>query len=196
MNPRIRFSVLAAAVIALGGCSKQNSASAPSADVGARTETSSTSSSVVAHDAAVATIEPTQGNECRGTVKFTQNGNEVDVVVDLVGLKPGQTHAMHVHENGDCSAPDAMSAGAHYNPGGNPHGLPPTEPRHAGDLGNVVADADGKVHAEIKVTTMSVDGTMNPVKDRAVIIHAQQDDGSQPSGNAGGRIGCGVIKKL
>ncbi len=191
-----RILLLAAVVLALPACSKQNSASAPTADVPGKTSTSSTSSQLVAPDAAVATIEPTAGNECRGTVKFTQRDDHVDVVVDLTGLKPGQTHAMHVHENGDCSAPDAMSAGAHYNPGGHPHALPPSDPRHAGDLGNVVADSDGKAQVEISVTNLSVDGTMNPIKNRSVIVHAQPDDGSQPSGNAGGRIGCGVIKKL
>jgi Cu-Zn family superoxide dismutase len=193
----VRTTALAlAAAFLFAGCSKENSASRPDASVSTPTPTSSSSSSLVAPDAAVAIIEPTQGNECRGTVKFTQDDNRVDVVVELTGLVPGKTHAMHIHETGDCSAPDAMSAGAHYNPGNHPHALPPSEPRHAGDLGNIVADSDGKARLEMSVDSISVDGTMNPIKNRSVIVHAQADDGSQPSGNAGGRIGCGVIKKI
>jgi Cu-Zn family superoxide dismutase len=115
-------------------------------------------------------------------------------VADLSGLTPGQQHAMHVHERGDCSAPDAMSAGGHYNPKSHPHALPPSAPRHAGDLGNVTSDASGNAHYEITVSNLSVDGALDPVKDLAVIVHAQPDDGGQPTGNAGGRIGCGVIR--
>ena len=154
----------------------------------------STSARVVSSGVAVATIEPTQGNTCRGTVTFTQQGSEVKVVADLTGLTPGQKHAMHVHEKGDCSAPDAMSAGSHYNPEGHAHALPPDAPRHAGDLGNVTADAAGNAHYEITVSNVSVDGALDPVKDLAVIVHAKPDDGGQPVGNAGGRIGCGVIR--
>lgn len=193
---RLSIPLLAAAVLALPACSSKDASTTPTAEVPDKTTTSSSSSALVAPDAAVANIDPTQGNECRGTVKFTQDGERVDVVVDLTGLVPGKTHAMHIHENGDCSAPDATSAGAHYNPGGHPHALPPTEPRHAGDLGNIVADSDGKAHVEMTIDSVSVDGTMNPIKNRSVIVHTQADDGSQPSGNAGGRIGCGVIKKI
>ena len=188
MNPRVLAYVAIASSLALSGCSSSSSSSKPSADV------IGSGAKVVPSGVAVATIEPTQGNNCRGTVTFTQVGADVKVVADLTGLTPGQNHAMHVHETGDCSAPDAMSAGGHYNPEGHPHALPPTDPRHAGDLGNVVADAGGKAHYEITVSNMSVNGALDPVKDRAVIVHAKPDDGGQPTGNAGGRIGCGVIR--
>jgi Cu-Zn family superoxide dismutase len=117
----------------------------------------------------------------------------VKVVAHVEGLSPGQKHAIHVHQFGDCSAPDAMSAGGHYNPEGHQHGLPETEKRHAGDLGNLAADSEGKAHYEITVDNISIAGVKNPVIGRAVIVHAKTDDGGQPVGNAGARIACGVI---
>jgi Cu-Zn family superoxide dismutase len=126
-------------------------------------------------------------------VGFTQEGESVKVVAEIEGLVPGQKHAFHIHQYGDCSAPDASSAGGHYNPEGHQHGLPETENRHAGDFGNVQADDQGKAHYEITVTNISVSGPNNPIIGRGVIVHAKPDDGSQPTGNAGGRIACGVI---
>jgi len=142
---------------------------------------------------AIAVLSPTAGQHCKGVVRFTQEGDSVKVVADLEGLNPGQKHAFHIHQYGDCSAPDAMSAGSHYNPEGHPHGLPDTENRHAGDLGNVQADDQGKAHYEITVKNITIQGHMNPIAGHAVIVHAKVDDGSQPVGNAGGRIACGVI---
>jgi Cu-Zn family superoxide dismutase len=87
-----------------------------------------------------------------------------------------------------------MSAGGHYNPEGKPHGLPTTEERHAGDLGNLTADASGHAHYEITVDNISLSTGRNPVLGKAVIVHAKPDDGGQPTGNAGARLGCGVIQ--
>src|SRR6266567_5019880 len=98
---------------------------------------------------AVAVLHPTAGQKCHGVVRFTEEGDSVKVVADLEGLSPGQKHAFHIHQYGDCTAPDAMSAGSHYNPEGHQHGLPDGENRHAGDLGNVEADSDGKAHYEL-----------------------------------------------
>jgi len=142
---------------------------------------------------AVAVLHPTAGNKCQGTVRFTQAGNTVKVVADIEGLNPGQKHAFHIHQFGDCSAPDGASAGGHYNPEGHPHGLPDTETRHAGDLGNLQANDNGKVHYEITVKNVTIAGTKNPIIGRGVIVHAKVDDGGQPVGNAGTRIACGVI---
>ena len=143
----------------------------------------------------VANIEPTAGNTAKGTVTFTAEKNgKVRVVADLTGLTPSGKHGIHVHETGDCSAPDAMSAGGHYNPEGKPHALPSTEDRHAGDLGNITADASGKAHYEITVDNISLSTGKNPVLGKAVIVHAKPDDGGQPTGNAGARLGCGVIQ--
>lgn len=142
---------------------------------------------------AISVLHPAAGQKCHGTVRFTQVGDSVKVVADIEGLNPGQKHAIHIHQYGDCSAPDAMSAGGHYNPEGHPHGLPETDPRHAGDLGNLEADQDGKAHYELSLKNISVQGLHNPILGRAVIVHAKVDDGGQPVGNAGGRIACGVI---
>ena len=141
----------------------------------------------------VAVLSPASGSQAHGTTRFYSDKDGVRVVVDIEGLTPNQLHAIHVHEFGDCTAPDAASAGSHYNPEGHPHALPTTSPRHAGDLGNLQADAAGKAHYEIKVQNMTTAGAMNPVLGHAVIVHAKQDDGGQPVGNAGGRIACGVI---
>jgi superoxide dismutase, Cu-Zn family len=142
---------------------------------------------------AVAVLHPTAGQRCQGVVRFAQEGDSVRVVAELEGLTPGQKHAFHIHQFGDCSAPDGMSAGGHYNPEGHQHGLPDAEVRHAGDLGNVLAGADGKAHYEIKVNNVSIMGAKNPIVGRSVIVHAKPDDGGQPVGNAGARIACGVI---
>ena len=142
---------------------------------------------------AVAVLSSTVGQHCHGIVRFTQEGDSVKVVADLEGLTAGQKHAFHIHQFGDCSAPDGMSAGSHYNPEGHKHGLPDTAERHAGDLGNVQADDLGKAHYEITVNNVSINGSKNPIIGHAVIVHAKIDDGSQPVGNAGGRIACGVI---
>ena len=142
---------------------------------------------------AVAILHPTAGHQCHGVVRFTQDGESVKVVADIEGLTPGQKHAFHIHQYGDCSSPDGMSAGGHYNPEGHQHGLPENDNRHAGDLGNIQADDQGKAHYEITVTNISIMGMKNPIIGRGLIVHAKIDDGSQPVGNAGGRIACGVI---
>ena len=144
-------------------------------------------------DQAVAVLHPTKGNQVRGHVLFMQLQDGVKVVANLSGLKPGSTHAIHVHEFGDCREPDASSAGGHYNPDGHPHGLPPNRPRHAGDLGQFKADPKGMARYAITVKNISVAEMDNAVIGRAVIVHAKGDSGEGPSGNAGPRIACGVI---
>jgi len=142
---------------------------------------------------AVAVLHATAGNNCHGTVRFTQEGDSVKVVADIEGLAPGQKHAFHIHQFGDCTSADGASAGGHYNPENHQHGLPTSDSRHAGDLGNLQADNDGKAHYEITVKNVSVAGLKNPIIGRGVIVHAKVDDGGQPVGNAGARIACGVI---
>ncbi|HUD70869.1 MAG TPA: superoxide dismutase family protein [Dongiaceae bacterium] len=141
---------------------------------------------------AAATVAPTQGSTVAGTVTFTAGKSGVHVVADLTGLTPGE-HGFHIHEKGDCSAPDGTSAGGHFNPAGHPHGAPGAE-HHAGDLGNITAGTDGKAHLEADFPSMSMAGA-DSVVGRAVIVHAGVDDlKTQPTGNAGGRLACGVIK--
>jgi len=146
-----------------------------------------------ASTSAIAVINPASSSTCHGTVKFVQDGSNVKVSADLEGL-PAGVHGIHIHEFGDCSAPDATSAGSHYDAAGTMHhGRPDDMTKHSGDLGNLTADADGKAHYEITVSGISISGGSAPILGRGVIVHAKPDDFGQPVGNAGGRIGCGVI---
>lgn len=142
---------------------------------------------------AAAKLSPTEGHEASGTVHFEQAADGVKVTAELTGLAPNSVHGFHIHEKGDCSAPDASSAGGHYAPDDNPHGLPPDEQRHAGDMGNITADAQGKATFEGTFGNFSLSGDA-PVLGRAVIVHVEQDQGTQPTGDAGSRAACGVIE--
>ena len=141
----------------------------------------------------VATIQPTAGNKCAGTVRFTEVSGVVYVYGEISGLTPNQQHAIHIHEFGDGTSTDGMKAGGHYNPEEKTHGLPGAAARHAGDLGNLQADAEGKTVFRAEFNDISMLGPKNPIIGRGVIIHAKPDDGGQPVGNAGPRIGFGTI---
>lgn len=153
------------------------------------------SSTVVAK--AVATMEPRSDSNVRGVVTFMEyEDGRVAVRADLENVPPG-LHGFHVHETGDCSAPDATSAGGHFNPWGNPHGGPEATTHHVGDLGNVRAGANGVVSTTVWSSDLSVSAGPASVEGKAVILHADPDDlVSQPTGAAGGRIACGVISRV
>jgi len=145
-------------------------------------------------DQAVAVVMPTAGNETSGVVRFEQTQRGVRITTNITGLKPNARHGFHIHEFGDATAADGTSAGGHYDPQGHPHALPHTKmPRHAGDLGNLVANGCGKAIYDKTYPDLSIIGAANPVLGRSVIIHADPDDGSQPTGNAGPRIAIGII---
>jgi len=148
--------------------------------------------------AAVAVMHGTEGNaKVKGIVRFAElEDGRVYVTANISGLTPNAMHAIHVHQFGDCTAANATSAGGHYNPQAHEHALPnETHHRHAGDLGNLAADAKGNATLNLTVENLTIAGLMNPVIGRAVIIHAGQDKGAaaQPTGDAGGRLACGVI---
>jgi len=141
---------------------------------------------------AVAVLSPTKDSSVAGTVTFTKVDGGVKIVADVTGLTPG-LHGFHIHEFGDCSAPDATSAGGHFNPHHMQHGGPDAAMRHAGDFGNLEADASGKAHYERVDSMISFDGA-DSIIGHGVIVHAKADDlTSQPSGNAGARVACGAI---
>jgi Cu-Zn family superoxide dismutase len=143
---------------------------------------------------AIAVVHPASNSSCKGLVHFTEVTGGVRVVAELDGLAPNSTHGFHVHEFGDCSAPDATSAGGHYDAAMTMHhGRPEDMVRHTGDMGNIQADAAGKAHLDLLLKGATIDGMQAPILGRAVIVHANPDDFSQPVGNAGARIGCGVI---
>ncbi len=145
---------------------------------------------------AVAEISSASGSNVTGTATFTQDGDgPVKMTIRVENLTPGE-HAIHLHETGDCSAPDATSAGAHWNPTDDPHGKRGENGFHAGDIDNLVAGEDGVATLEMEFDDWSIGGSDDTnILNKAVIIHADADDfESQPSGAAGGRVGCGVIQ--
>ena len=142
---------------------------------------------------AVASLEPASGSEVRGTVLFFAEGNGVRVEGSISGLTPGR-HGLHIHEKGDCSAPDASSAGGHFNPTAQPHGSPDADMHHLGDFGNVTADASGVATVSRVMTGLTLEGP-DSIIGRALVVHADEDDlHSQPAGNSGARVACGVIQ--
>jgi len=142
----------------------------------------------------VAVMHPTEGNSAHGVVHFKEvAGGKVQITANIMGLKPDSTHGFHIHEYGDCTKADGTSAGGHYNPEGHDHALPNGKMRHAGDLGNLKADANGAATYNNTVDNITLVDLHNPIVGRGVIIHAKPDDGGQPTGNAGPRIACGVI---
>jgi len=141
---------------------------------------------------AVAVLHATAGNTAQGSVTFTQEEGGVRVVANLTGVPQGE-HGFHIHEFGDCSAADGTSAGGHFNPDNMTHGAQNASTRHVGDLGNVSADANGVVTLNLLDTRMSLNGP-HSIIGHGLILHANPDDfKTQPTGNAGGRIACGVI---
>ena len=144
---------------------------------------------------ATAVMRPASGSQAHGSVKFTQVGTRVRVDAELAGLSPG-LHGMHVHDKGDCSAPDATSTGPHFSIAGKQHGGPMSIERHAGDLGNVNANEYGKATLSIMVEGISVGQGPGDIVGRGVIVHANPDDlKTDPTGNSGDRISCGVIER-
>jgi len=142
---------------------------------------------------AVAMVQGLGDHKVNGKVTFTQKEDGVEVEAELTGLQPGE-HGFHVHEFGDCSMADGKCAGGHFNPTNQPHGGPDDAKRHVGDLGNIKADGQG--HASYKRLDTSIAlGGRNSIIGRSVIVHAKPDDfkTQNPPGNAGDRIGCGVI---
>lgn len=153
---------------------------------------------------ATAKMEPRSDSLVSGTVTFTERLTTIDgkpafrldLRYDLSGLTPGETRGFHVHDVGDCSAPDASSAGGHFNPGGHEHGAMDHPMSHAGDLGNITADGSGRAQGlvtDLTKITLQPGAAIN-ILGRSVIVHAKVDDlTTQPTGNAGARVACGVI---
>jgi len=143
---------------------------------------------------AVATLEPTKGNTTSGTAEFVQRGGKVHVTATVRGLAPNAEHGFHVHEKGDCSSGDGMSAGGHFNPDGKPHG-PQGGPHHAGDMPSLRADANGNAKASFVLDDVTVAQGSRSVVGRGLIVHKDPDDyKTQPTGNAGARLACAVIR--
>ena len=144
---------------------------------------------------ATAALQATKGNKAFGEATFEQVGDKVHVLVNAQGLKPDQEHGFHIHEAGDCSSGDGMSAKGHFNPAGKPHGNPASGDHHAGDLPMLKADKGGRAKLDTEVPGITLAPGPNSIVGRGLIIHADPDDyKTQPTGNSGARIACGVIK--
>ena len=143
---------------------------------------------------AIATIGPASGSNVTGTATFTQNGDQITLTIEIQNASPG-LHAVHIHENGDCSSPDGKSAGGHWNPTDVAHGKWGEGEFHLGDIGNITVGEDGTGSIELTTNLWEIGtGSDIDVVGRGIVVHADADDfTSQPSGNAGARIGCGAI---
>lgn len=165
---------LLALAAALGGCATPAATSGP---------------------AASASLSATKGNTVTGTVHFSQAGAKLRVQAQVAGLAPGP-HGFHIHEKGDCSAPDGSSAGGHFNPQAKSHAHPDAAERHAGDLPQLVADAAGQARLDFEIDLIRIGDGPTDILGRAVVVHAGADDfKSQPAGNSGPRVACGVIQR-
>jgi Cu-Zn family superoxide dismutase len=144
---------------------------------------------------ATAQLEPTKGNSAKGSVVFTQRGDKIAMTAKLSGLTPGG-HGFHIHEKGDCSSGDGMSAGGHFNPTQKSHGDPASANHHAGDMPMLQADASGNASVETTLDGVGIGSGAADIVGKAVIVHKDPDDFmTQPTGNSGARVACGIIVK-
>ena len=195
-------SLLAAALLlSLAACDRPAAETTADTAAPAATAASSTPApepaapSAPATAAAAATLAATQDNAVAGDLRLAAADGGVRITGTVSGLTAGSEHGFHVHETGDCSAPDASSAGGHFNPTASAHGKVGQAPHHAGDTDNLTADAqgNGQVDRMLQGATLG-DGAATDVVGKAVVVHAKPDDyTTQPSGDAGDRLACGVI---
>lgn len=144
---------------------------------------------------ASATLEPTKGSSVSGSATFVETGGKVRVTANVTGLKPNGEYGFHIHEAGDCSSGDGMSTKGHFNPYGKPHAHAAMNERHAGDLPSVKSDAAGNARVTADLDVITVSAGPASVVGRGLIVHAQPDDfKTQPTGNAGARSACAVIR--
>jgi Cu-Zn family superoxide dismutase len=140
-------------------------------------------------------LESRSGSTTAGTATFQEDGDQVTLTLEVSGATPGR-HGAHIHEKGDCSAADASSAGGHWNPTSKTHGTPDAN-HHLGDLGNIEIGQDGRGRLTLSKKEWKIgDGSTEDVVGKAVVIHAGEDDlVTDPAGNSGGRVACGVIAR-
>ena len=189
MRLRSTLSLSLFAALVAAGCASTGSGDAASSGAAPKPAASST-----AKQASVK-LAPASGSLVSGMLTLKPMGDGVHITGEIGGLTAGGTHGFHIHEKGDSSAADATSAGGHFNPGAQPHGRAGQGAHHAGDADNLVADGKGVAKVNVHQSGVTLGGgAANDIAGRAVIVHAKADDyTSQPTGDAGGRIACGVI---
>ena len=187
-----RTLALAVAVALMAGCASSGSPAAATGNAGNNPSVKAKSTA----SRATVNLAPASGSLVSGKLTLVPMGDGVHMTGEVGGLKPGDTRGFHIHEKGDCSAADASTAGGHFNPAAQAHGRSGQGPHHAGDTDNIVADARGVARIDAHVTGVTLGGGAgNDIAGRAVIVHAAADDyTTQPTGNAGARVACGVIK--
>lgn len=188
--PAVRTLSATCALVLLSACASTPRDTSPATPAMPGMATSST-----VQRASVA-LAPASGSLVSGKLDAMPMGRGVHFTGEIGGLKPNGTHAIHVHERGDCSAADATSAGDHFNPARRPHGRVGSATHHGGDMLNIVADSRGVARVDVHAEGVVLGGgAPNDALGRAVIVHAMPDDySSQPAGNAGARVACGVIR--
>lgn len=145
---------------------------------------------------ASAQLTATKGNAVSGVVNFVQKGDKVVVSGEVRGLKPSAEHGFHIHDKGDCSSGDGMGTGGHFNPDGKAHGAHAHNVHHVGDLPSLKADASGTARLSFESTALTLGSGASDVLGRGLIVHRDADDyQTQPTGNSGPRVACGVIVK-
>lgn len=197
----MRMISLVVAAVCIAGCAKEPAAP-PATETAAPpppvTESPAPNPAPAVPDAVGATAElkATQGHGVSGTLKLSSEATGVHLSGTVSGLTPNSSFGFHVHEKGDCSAPDASSAGGHFNPTGEPHGDPGGATHHLGDMPNLASNAEGSAELDATIPDLTLRTEQaNDVVGKAIVIHEKPDDyASQPSGNSGARIACGIIK--
>jgi superoxide dismutase, Cu-Zn family len=189
-----RLSALSVALIVVAGCGPA-AANGPAATQAPPVAVEPVTVAPAAPLVAVAEMSGPADSTVRGTVTFTQEAGRVRLHAEFTGVPGEGAHGFHLHEKGDCSAPDFSSAGGHFNPGGTPHAGPHDTPRHAGDFGVVPIGPDGRGSLDLDTDLLTVEPGPASVVGRGLILHAAPDDFvTQPSGNSGARIACGVVE--
>ena len=196
--------LLPAALVMLAACQPKTPAdpaatppAAPATETPATAAPAPADATTMAPSAAVAELKPTQGNDASGEIRFAVVDGGIRATGEVRGLPPGTEHGFHVHEKGDCSAPDATSAGGHFNPATTEHGRVGHGPHHGGDSDNIVANDQGVATVDTLLQGVTLgDGAGTDIVGKGVIVHADPDDYvTQPTGNAGARLACGVIAR-
>lgn len=184
MKPYFYTTIIGTTLACAVGCASSS---------GSADKTAAKPSDAKARPQAVAVLSPAANGKVKGQVTFQEATEGVRVIANIEGLTPGK-HGFHIHEKGDCSAADFTSAGGHFNPSKVKHGSPTDPEHHVGDFGNLEANDQGVAKFERVFSWLTFSGT-NSILSKAVIIHEKADDlTTQPTGNAGGRLACGVIQ--
>ncbi len=200
----IHTTLFLAGALALSACKQGGEPDAAPADAAAgstpATAPATDPAAPPAMDKPVATaqLQPTQDSTVKGAIRFSVVDGQLRATGDISGLKPDSEHGFHIHEKGDCSAPDGTSAGGHFNPGSSEHGSIDATAHHGGDMPNIKADAQGNARIDGPVASnVNVGkGDAFDIVGRGLIVHADPDDyKTQPTGNAGARLACAVINK-